>query len=844
MQEPVPTAKTPFGWRRARLVAGTLALSRAAFGPLAAVTATGASASFPPVTTQAYTIGTPASQVTNLSASVNPATGGSTGNYSVKFTTPAGLASGNVITVTISGATAFSSGTVSNPGLVDLTSGSVIGQTTTGSLSSGNLVVTTTLSAGVSTGDTLLLTFQATNPNVSSTGSSVAYTVSVTTTASATAASTSISYTPAAPGIGLSVSTNYLGVEANQASALTGTIGTVNWSSASFTVKDTTTSSVTVTTQAPTQVAAEDEVVVPFTVSAPTGSSDVLQVVISGVKNPTAPGETDYFGVAQGNSNPPTITAPGAVASPSVTYGSFVSGVSVTPSNTAASASGVAYTVSFISTDGVPAGDWIQFVGPDGTSFGSVTGAVVTDAKSGATTVLTGSAVSASTTTNTNDTLKLTLPANFSVSSGDPVTVTVFGVTNPASGSYSGSNGLQVTTQVDSIAANNATAYVIGAATVSSLAPKVTVTPPTAGALATYTIASFKAVSQLVAGTDTIEVNASDAGTTFPATGYTLMDVTANKSQNLTVNTGAYSHDVTLGLSSTVPAGDTLSLTISSVVNPITASSSDTITMGADNNSTNATAAGTQGLGTLALTFPGAATTFPNGAIVFFGGTGYVFAGGHPFGAPSQPALTAVQAVDPATVQTAASGATVPTTAARNGTLVTVPGKPAIYVVYNGQLYPFAAPDQIFSSGFDAALVITVPSLGGMTVSSTDVAKAGLTGFSTSSDGAIVNSSGTFFVFAGGKAFGIPGPAKLTAELASEPAGTTPSSGTVTSAMQSAAIADGVVVTNNGAVYVTSGGNLFPFKGSKQIANDGYGGTPSILIPNLGGLAVASYTGS
>jgi hypothetical protein len=501
--------------------------------------------------------------------------------------------------------------------------------------------------------------------------------------------------------------------------------------------------------------------------------------------------------------------------------------------------------VSFVSTDGVPGGDWIRLVAPDGTQF-SQTGAVVTDAKSGATTVVPGTSLTVSTTTNSDDTVQIMLPSSFVISAGDAVTVTVFGVTNPASGSYSGSNGLQVTTQVDSIAAYNVTPYVIGAATISSLAPTVTVSPITAGALATYTISNFKAVSQLVAGTDTIQVTAP-VGTTLPAIGYTLMDVTAGKSQSLTVTSGAYSDSVTLGgLTTSIPAGDVLSLTIANVVSPIAASSAYTITMGADNTSTNATAAGTQGLGTLALTFPAATATYPNGAIVFFGGTAYVFAGGYAFGAPNPAALAAVQAVDPATVQTAPSGATVPTTPARNGTLVMVAGQPTIYVVNNGELYGFASPSQIFSDGFDAAVIITVPSKGGLTVSSSDVAQAGLTGFSTQSDGAIVNSSGTYFVFAGGKAFGIPGPVKMVAELAAVPGGSsyTPSSGTVTSAMQSATIANGVIVTNSGAVYVTNGGNLYPFKGMAQLKTGGYGGTPSILIPTLGGLAVATYSGT
>jgi hypothetical protein len=902
MQEPIPTAKTPFGWRRARLVAGTLALSMAAFGSLAAVTVGSASAaSFSALTTQNYTIGSPSSQLSNVTVAVSPSTGNSTGNYSVKFTTSAALVGATSSSPTITVAVTAPANQPPFPtalttvGLVDQTSGTVITTpaTNTGSLSSPTTTFTFTLTAGtIGAGDTALLTFQAVNPNVAGT-SAQSYSVDVTSSVSTSALSTlpTLSISPATPGVALTTSTNYLGAYAtytftnvpsdsasgtspqtlNLGVEVTPTGGTINWSGASVSVTDTTAASGAVSVAVSSisgsnGTTTPDELTATLSLTGTVGADDHFTVTVGNVKNPTVVGETDTL-AAVISTAPPTFAAADD-ASPTVTFGSFVSGVAVTPSNTAASATGVTYTVNFVSTDGVPASDWIQFVGPDGTSFSGATGAVVTDNKSGATTVVPSASLAVSTTTNSNDTVKITLPANFTISSGDSVTVTVFNVTNPASGSYSGSTGLQVTTQVDSISQSNATPYVIGAATISSLAPTVTVSPITAGALATYTITGFKAVSQLVAGTDTIEVSASDTATTFPATGYTLMDVTSGASQSLTVNTGPYTHDVKLNLTTNVAAGDSLSLVITSVVNPITASSTDTITLGADSNSNNATAAGTQGLGSLALSFPSASTSYPDGAIVFFGGTAYVFAGGHAFGAPNPASLAAVQAVDPATVQTAASGVTVPTAGARPGTMVIVAGKPTIYVVgTDGDLHGFASPTQIFALGFDAAFTITVPSLGGLTVSTSDVAQAGLTGFSTSSDGAIVNSSGTFYVFAGGKAFGIPGAAKLNAIAMSEPPGSqltppapalcntgvaptptaeclAPSSGTVTSAMQSATIASGVVVTYGGGVFATNSGSLFPFKGPKQLAADGYGGTPSVIIPNLGGLAIASYTGS
>lgn len=67
-----------------------------------------------------------------------------------------------------------------------------------------------------------------------------------------------------------------------------------------------------------------------------------------------------------------------------------------------------------------------------------------------------------------------------------------------------------------------------------------------------------------------------------------------------------------------------------------------------------------------------------------------------------------------------------------------------------------ASLHQLFSDGFDPAMVVTVPSLGGTAVSPTTVGAGGLTAFSTLSDGALVVSGQTWYVLAGGRAFGIP----------------------------------------------------------------------------------------
>ena len=52
-----------------------------------------------------------------------------------------------------------------------------------------------------------------------------------------------------------------------------------------------------------------------------------------------------------------------------------------------------------------------------------------------------------------------------------------------------------------------------------------------------------------------------------------------------------------------------------------------------------------------------------------------------------------------------------------------------------------------------------MPSVAGLKVGATDgVAGASATALATRADGAIVDSAGTFFVFSGGRAFGISSP--------------------------------------------------------------------------------------
>ncbi len=191
--------------------------------------------------------------------------------------------------------------------------------------------------------------------------------------------------------------------------------------------------------------------------------------------------------------------------------------------------------------------------------------------------------------------------------------------------------------------------------------------------------------------------------------------------------------------------------------------------------------------------FPHASVSYPNAAIVTFGADHYVFAGGRAFEA-SASELAAVRKVDPAKVVAAPGGTPAPTAVVpRPGvTVFTQPvnGNVTIYVIgADGELHPFATPTQFLQDGYDGANVITVPSLGGLTVGSS--AGKTLTALVTRADGAIINSSGTFYTFAGGRAFGISTPAELQEIRKTNSA--VELQGSVPTADTGAPMADGVV---------------------------------------------------
>jgi hypothetical protein len=832
-------------------VAGAVALTVGTFGGLAAITALPASAAV--LTTKSYTIGAPAAAVTNVTVSPTSATGSTATGFVVKFTATHALsnASGDSVTLSFSPALGTAPAT---PTLIDDTASTCFQSGANGGADTvSTLTIILSATCSIASGDTVEVDFTTTTPaaalsplaiTVSTSENSAASAVNVTltsvpptVTASTQAFGAIGTYTlsgvPIA-GIAAPGTTNTVTITAFACGAAhpapctadgnTGT-GVVTFQNGGAYTVTYTPSGGSATADAVTAASAPAPGnVLTLTLTNAIANAGTLTISGPGV-NPAAstPTSEDYFTIQPDAGTIETTTN-------TVVYGTAVTLVTVAPSPSVAGASAT-YVVSFKSTDGVPLGGTITLTESAGpTVFTSETGVLVTDQTAGWHCV-----ISAGNLAFPANGLKITLTAGDgcgTVSAGDVVNITVGGVTNPPAGSVS---DFDVSTSADNVIAP-ASPFAIG----PSGSAGITVALSNYAASATgvtYTISNFFAGAALAAGT-AITLSAP-AGTLLPdAPGFYVItdNTTASGSAPAAAITAWSGNAVTFTTANAINSGDMLTLTISDVSNPSTAAS-DTITLTGLLSGPSAIAP-----------FPDANVTYPNGSIIDFAGTDYVFAGGHPFGIATPTLLLKLESVDHATVQKAAVGATVPTAAPRPGTLITtntINGNATIYVVgTDGLLHGFVTSQSFLGNGYDPALTITVPNLGGLTMGGTaSVLGASASALATSADGAIVDSSGTYYVFDGGKAFGIPTPAWLAVVRKVDTA--TPLSGTITATQTGATIATGVLLTQNGEVYVAYVGNIFGFKTEAQFSADGYSGTASVTVPNLGGLAVVTgYSGS
>ena len=815
---------------RAKVVAGTVALTTVALGGGLMVTALPAYAD---VTTNAYAIGAPSGAVGSVTASPSSVGAGASTNFAVTFDLPAALSGAGNDSVGVTPSTALAS----TPTDIDIVGGSCIQGGTAGNGGAGSATptgVTIELSShcSLNAGQKVEVDFTADAP--SSTGTMH---FNVSTSKNATpAASTSV--TVATSGAQLSAASVEFGanttysisdvpvanVSADQtllkltAGSTTGTEEISFYSGAAGYTVTYTPSGGSATADAVTGVtlSSANHVAV-LTLATAVANGGILNITAKGT-NPAA------NGASQSNE----ITAePGngtSESSNSVMFGQSVTGVSVSASSMVAGASSN-YYVSLRASDAIAAGGDIYLAEPAGqTGFTTVTGIEVTDTTQAWHIVATGAALANG---------AATVPVSHAVNAGDALTVFIVGVTNPPAGTV---NDFTVATSSDSVPVD-APPYTIGA----SAGVSVSVSPSSAGSLASYVISDLYASTAMTAGSSAITINAP-TGTVFPSNSaeYSVQDATTPSGSGTVTAaiSGGGSNAITFKVPGNINVGDRLSITALDVINPSTASSTYTIGL---------TGAIT-GPSTAAAPFPHAHLTYPNGAIIRFSGKDYVLAGGRAFEVTSTKILTAVQKVDHASVVAASAGAKPPSGAPRQGTLLStrpVNGAATVYVAgTDGELHGFVSPKQFKDDGYDPALVVTVPSLGGLKVGRSAGA-LGSTGnaFGTSSDGAIVDSSGTYFVLAGGRAFLVPSSTELSSLRKADKAQVL--SGKVTTAREDAGIAGGVELSAPGRVYVTYQGDLYPFKSLGQLRTDGYGGTAAVQVPGTAGLhVVASYSSS
>jgi len=816
-------------------------------------------------TTNSYTIGSLTGSVSNVTISPTTATSSATANEELFFTATAGLTTGNTITVTSNNTLTAMPTAVQ---VIDASGPCLENATTAGDVaypSADVFVVTLAANCTIAVGNTVQVDFSYT-PTVTGTT-----TFTVTTTNNGTASSAADLTVNSTPP-DLSASSLTTGYNAAYTITNIGATGATGGSWASLTPTTSTawlqlaTSGAAVAgfafyngeagytvTVTPSGGSATTDALTGF-YYAPGGatvdlelttdiaSGSTVTVTAEGTNGSTA-GTSQAFTITKEDEDvaattPPTFTTPSPTETTNaITFGSSVTGVTVAPSPALAGASSN-YTVSFTAgTTGTPAAICLSETA-DGTTFTNVTGALVTDTTGGwqyvPSTILHAAGATNAGCGGDYD-LVLDL-AGQTISAGDAVTVLIAGVTNPSAQTVS---DFVVATTKDALT-STAAPYAI---TVSEAAGiSVTTSPATVGSLSTYTISNIVVGSSGVLAGQAINLDAAanpGTDTVFPNNplDYVITDTTTKAGSGTATSTGftgGGTNDVTFEAPEALTAGDIISITVEDVINPTT-SGSYTIAVNNANLGTPSV---------VAPPFPVASVTYPDGAIVNFGGTYYLFAGGHAFGIPTLAVLASIQVIDHATVLTAATGATPPVTSPLLGTTIIVYNNPTIYVVGTSGLNGFATPAQFLGDGYDPADVITVPNFGGLSVGAT-VGSVGSAdnAVGTAANGAIIDSSGTFYVIAGGHAFGIPNLTQLALVQAGDQA--TPLIGAVPSAWTTSTIENGTLVTVNSAVYVADGGDLFEFKSPTQLAADGFGGTPSIVTPNFGGApVVTSYVGS
>jgi hypothetical protein len=539
-------------------------------GALAAGLAATPGPAYADVTSNAYTIGSPSGAVKNVDVSPSAMPVSASTDFGVSFTVGGGLAGSASGSVTVVPSTPLGSA----PTSIDLVGSACIqAGTNGGSFSTTGITINLSSSCSLASGTKAEVDFEADAPTATGT-----FTFAVTTSQNTTpAASNPVTVSTGgaaltAANYGFGSNTVYTVSDASVANLTSGgdiinltaapthgsgTITFLNSGSggAGYTVTYTPSGGSARPDTITTASAAGSSV--NLTLSTALADGDSFVVTATGT-NPTAVGTADDISVENGNATSQKTN--------SIDFGGSVSGLSVAPSTTLAGAAAT-YSVTFKASNSVAAGGDIyvtELGGP--TNFSTVTGTEVVDTTQNWHFVTTAATLSSG---------SATIPLINTINAGDTVNIILANVTNPpGAGTIS---DFSATTTGDPV---TATAPPYKLAANGSPGVVVTVNPITASSVATYTIANLRARATLTGGSATIQL-AAPSGTTFPnnPSFYTVSDATTSSGSGAVTAalTGGGSSTVTFTLSHTVNSGDAFTVTVADVINPSTASRSDTL---------------------------------------------------------------------------------------------------------------------------------------------------------------------------------------------------------------------------------------------------------------------------
>ena len=602
------------------------------------------------------------------------------------------------------------------------------------------------------------------------------------------------------------------------------------------------TTTLTVDLASSCNVAAGDEVEVDFTASAPTAIGDFTLAVTTSGNN--APGVSNTLIVEP---TPPTLSASSVVLGANATY--TLSGASWPALGSGASA--------LVLTTKATAGATLSW-------YGGATGYLVTyTPPKGTPTADAVKAVEVSTTVASSDTVTLTLAT--ALAAGDQVTISGKG-TNPAATSTDEVSVGPETGSAGSLKAAGAVESSTNALVFGTFVSNVTVaaSPSVATAIATYVV-SFQATSQL-SGTAGAQICLNEAAgpTNFSSQkGVLVSDTTAGwhfmasaptyPSGNPPTNSGCDQPDngVVLPLATgyQVNAGDMVTLTLVGVTNPSAGTVADfTVATSADPVAVAAppyAVGANEGRGTLVSVSPsttGSLATYTISGVRasarLTGGTSTITLQAPPGTVfPNDPGSYTVQ---DSTSPSGSGSVTTPLSGGgTNDVTITVPAS-----INAGDLLDLTVEDAINPSSASPAYTLTL--LGNVT------GPPAVTTFPGANvsypNGAIVTFSGKDYVFAGGSAFQVQGPAALAAlqrvdhaRAQAAPSGSRPPMG----APRPGTLLFTRPIDGTATIYVAgTDGELHGFATPKQFVSDGYDPALVVTVTNLGQLGVGASAGS